>query len=412
MAKNYKSIYTSTNDSNALEQAIYLKKETTKGTLIAPQATDFLFTLPGGQISFSQPFESSMQRSGRHHTSIIKKKKECSWNFNTYFNIDEGLGSASSAEIDTPVRQLFKSLFGKEVTSSGAVYTTAETPDETFTIFEVGDKWCRQTRGCFVMGGTINLPGDGEATVEWTGNGSEAFLIGIGKSILDNNGGNTVTVGTGEGKRFKVGGLVMLVEADGTTRSADTVAGSARVITGISGDVITLNGAVLADADGSGLGAEIYLCYYEAATKTAINNPVTGLVGSMSFADLTGQCFRSAKISVQNDHELANYCYGTDALAAPFFVPANRVTAEVTVEMNMNDKVLAFFNEVQSFDAKDFTAILGDAAGRHMVVTCPNIFFSVPTVATPDSGSIPVAFTGNAYQTAIDAADEITVSFV
>jgi hypothetical protein len=178
MARNYKSIYSSPNDSIALEQAFYLKKETTAGTLIAPTATDFLFTLGGGSVSFQQPFESSPHRSGRHHTNIIKKKKECTFSFSTYFNIDETLGAASSAEIDAPVRQLWKSLMGFEDTASGAVYTTATPPQDTFTLFEVGDKWCRETRGCFVMGNTLTLPGDGEATCQWTGNGVEALLTG------------------------------------------------------------------------------------------------------------------------------------------------------------------------------------------------------------------------------------------
>lgn len=412
MARNYKNFYASTNDSIALEQAFYLKKETTKGTLIAPQPTDFLFTLGGGSISFNQPFESSPHRSGRHHTNIIKKKKECSWSFSTYFNIDETLGAASSAEIDAPVRQLWKSLLGNENLTSGAVYNASTVPDETFTLMEVGDKWARQSRGGFVMAGNVSLPGDGEATCEWSGNAVEALLIGIGKSTTDNNGGNTITLQTGEGKRFKVGGLVMLIEANGTTRSADTAANTARVITAITGDVVTLNGAVLADADGSGVGAEIYLCYYEPATKTAINNPVTGLVGSMSFADLTGVCFRSCSISITNDHELANYCFGSDSLDAPFFVPGSRLTVELSVELNLSDKLISFFNTVQDFESKDFTAVLGDGAGRHAQFELPKVFFPVPAFSVPETGSIPVTFTGNAYQTALDAADEITVSFI
>jgi hypothetical protein len=201
----------------------------------------------------------------------------------------------------------------------------------------------------------------------------------------------------------------MIIKADGTTRSTDTA--TARVVTDVTGDVVTLNGAVLADADGSGGGAEIYLSYWEPTTKTAINNPVTGLVGTMQFADLTA-CFRSATITMTNNHELVNYCYGQDSLGSPFFVPGNRFQAELAVVLNLNDKLIQFFNQVQSFDAKDFTAVLGDATGRHMQVLMPKVFFPVPAFTVPETGSIPVTFTGNAYQTALDAADEVTVSFI
>lgn len=409
MARNYKSFYTSTNDSSALEQAFYLKKENTKGTLIAPAATDFLFTLGGGSIKFNQPFESSMHRSGRHNLDTIKKKKVCSFNLKTYFNIDESLGAASSAEIDAPVRQLWKSVLGNEVLTSGAVYTSLTTPDETFTLIEVGDKWSRQCRGAFVMDNTVALPGNGEATCEWNGNAVESFLIGIGKSVTA-NAANSITVAAGEGDAFRVGGLVMVIKTDGTTRSSDTPAGSARVITSIVGDVVTLNGAVLTDS--SGTVTEVYLCYYEPATKTAINNPLTGLVGSMSFADLPTQCFRSATIKIANGHEIVDYCYGHDSLDAPFFVPANRLEVTVSAELNLNANLVQFLNRVQDFESKDFQAVLGSATGRRMVIACPKVKFPVPEFAVPENGSIPVSFDGVAYQTALDAADEITVSFI
>ena len=51
MAKNFADLYASGNDSIALEQKVYLKKETTRGQLIAPVGTDFLFTLPGASVN-------------------------------------------------------------------------------------------------------------------------------------------------------------------------------------------------------------------------------------------------------------------------------------------------------------------------------------------------------------------------
>lgn len=411
MSKNYASIYSSTNDSIALEQRWYVKTETTKGTMIAPQNTDFLWTLGGGSMSFSQPFESDTQRSGRHHTNTIKKKKELSWSLSTYFNIDESLGAASTAEVDAPVRALMKSLFGKEDTSVAAAYDTSVAPDITLTMMQVGDKWAGQARGCFVGSGNFQFPGNGEAMIEWSGDGVEMLMIGIGKSTT-NNTANTVTVQTGEGDRFRVGGLVMIIEADGTTRSADTPAGSARTITAISGDVITLSGAVLTDANGSGVGAPIYLCYYEPAAPTGINNPVTGLVGTMAITGLPSQCFRSATVSVTNDHEKVDYCYGHDTLDAPFFVPANRVTVEASVELNLNANIVAFFNQVVDFEAKDLDIVLGSATGRRFHMNIPKIKFPIPAFTVPDTGSIPITFTGNAYQTALDAADEILAEYL
>lgn len=409
MAKNYASIYESGNDSSALEQRWYAKVESERGVLSIPGNSDFFWTLGGGSISYSQPQESSPHRSGRHHTDSIKKKKETTFSFSTYFNIDESLLAASASEIDASNRMFFKSLLGKEATAPNLKYTSETPPDFTFSLFECGDFWSRQAPGSFIQGGNMSFPGDGESRVEWTGASKETFFIGIGKSSVSNDGGNTVTLATGDGAAFRVGGAVMLIENDGVTRSADTPAGSARYITAIAGDVITLSGAPLADADGS--ASSVYLCYYEPSAPTAINNPVTGLVGSMSIAGLDLSAFRNASLNIQNNHELANYFFGTDGLSGPMFVPAARMTGTLTVEMNVNLEVVKFFNRVQNFEAQGFSLILGSASGRHLEVTCPKVKFATPQFAAPDTGSVPVSFEGPCYQTGLDAADEVQIEF-
>jgi len=55
---------------------------------------------------------------------------------------------------------------------------------------------------------------------------------------------------------------------------------------------------------------------------------------------------------------------------------------------------------------------LGDMAGRHLQVQLPRVIFSVPTFTLPDTGSIPISFEGIAYQTVLDAADELTLSYI
>lgn len=413
MAKNYRDIYNSANDSIALEQRWYAKLETTRGQLAIPTDADFFYTLGGGSINFSQPRETSPHRTGRHNTSTIKKKKEMGWSLSTYFNINESLGAPSTAEIDPAMRMLFKSLFGAEdVTGGSPVYNTSTPPDLTFSLFEVGDKWARQGRGAFVQDATLNFPGNGESMIEWSGNGAESYLCGIAKSTADNDGGNTITLLTADAARIPVGAIIMLIEANGTTRSADTPNGSARTVTAKSTNVITVSGAVLADADGSGGSAPIYVCYYEPTTPTAINNPVTGLVGTFELNGTSFACLRSGVLKIANGHELVNYCYGADALHDRIFVPGSRVTITFAMELNLNHEVLEFFNGLTAFTASDIDLVLGSASGRRFHAVLPQVDFPVPAFSIPDTGSIPVTFEGTAQQTGLEAADEITASFV
>ncbi len=409
MSKNYAALYNSAQDSISLEQRFYIKKEVSYGVLTYPEDADFFFHLPGGSIAFEQPFESSPQRSGRHHSSIIKKKKVSSFSFSTYFNIDEAAGTGITS-IDTAVKVMWESLLGFEDSGGPDIFYNASVdPAISFSIYEVGDKWSRQTPGAFMSGGNIQLPGDGEATVEWSGNGKTTYLAGIALTQTLNDAGNTVTLLVGEAARFTVGAAVMLVEADGVTRSADTPAGAPRLITGIAGDVVTVDGAVLADADGA--SADIYLVYYEPEAPTAVNNPVTGLTGSVAIVGLATQCIRSLGINIQNNHELVDYCFGEDGLAGNGFVAGDRMTAELSLSMNMNHDVLGFFNGLLAFPTHDITAALGDSGGRHALFEMPQARFQVPGFSVPDTGSIPVEFSGTAYESALGAFDELTVSF-
>lgn len=408
--KNYADIYNSANDAISLEQRWYLKNEATRGVHVAPTNSDLILALPGGAIAYEQPFESSPQRSGRHHNGIIKKKKATNWSFSTYFNIDQAAVSGTLS-VDTGVKLLWKSLLGRETVSGSAVYDAATAPNTTFTLYEVGDKWARQSVGAFVLGGNVQLPGDGEAMTEWTGAAKNAVLCGIAKSTTDNDGGNTVTLVAGEADRIPVGAQVMLIEANGTTRSADTPVGSPRKVTDVTGNIVTVDGAALADADGSGGSAPLYLCYYEPDAPTAIDSPTTGLIGSISVAGLPAQCIRNLSVNMQNNHELVDYCFGADGLDGTLFVPGDRLTAEVTMSLNLNHEVAEFFNRVQEFESQDISAILGPSAARYFGLDLPRVFFSVPGFSVPDTGSIPVEFSGTAYQTALDAADEVTAGF-
>lgn len=409
MSKNYADIHNSVNVSIALEQRFYIKEETTRGSLILPTDADFFFTLAGGALSMTQPQESSTHRSGRHHTSVIRKKKETSWTLPTYFNIDTTLGAASVAEIDPALRVLWKSLMGKEDTTLGLKYTPT-VPSTSFSLYECGDRVAKQSALAFVQQATVNLPGDGEANCEWSGNAKDIIYVGIGKSTT-NNTANTVTLVTGDGSQFlkAVGGKVMIIKSNGTSRSTDTPSPTARTVVSVVGDVVTLDGAVLADADGSGIGTPIYLVYYEPAAPTAINNPITGLTGSISVASIGSICARSMTLTLGNEHELVNYCYGSDHLDD--YVPGSRFTAAISLDVNLDKNVFKLFNQLQNFQSQVLEVKLGDAAGRHLDIDIPRAIFETPEIPVPETGSIPISFSGTAYQTALDAEDEISVHF-
>jgi hypothetical protein len=410
VAKNYKAIYDNTGDSTAQNQRFYIKEESVRGALIAPGNADFFYTLGGSAVNFSQAFGASPVRSGRHNKNVIREKKMLEWSIVTHIDVDTTQVSAGFASFPPALRLLFKSLLGFEGSTPVPKFNSSTDPSVTFSIHEVGDMWSKQAPGCFVQGCEVSLPGDGVSQLSWSGNGKESFTVGIGKTIVSNNGANTVTVGLGEGKRFPVGSQVMLIENDGVTRSADTPVGTPRKVTSVSGDVVTIDGAVLADADGS--TTPQFLCYYEPDAPVAIDNPQVGLVGTFVSTTVPGaNCIRSATVSIQNNHELVDYCWGKDSLSGALFVAASRLEVNATIEMNLNHELIEFYNSVQKFEVSDLQFNLGDTASRYFRIALPKVYFNVPQISVPDSGSIPVSFEGLSVQTAEDAADEVEVRY-
>ena len=410
MAKNYASIYSDVNDSSALEQRVFLVQESTKGVIATPSSTDFLYTLSGGGVKFTQPINSSPHRSGRHNNNTIVEKKMTEWNFSTFFNIDPAAANGSAA-IDVPVKLLFKSLLGSETGTTTKVYAPTVTPSYYFSIFEVGDKWSKQAWGGWVDSASMEFPGNGQAKSSWTGHAFESVLIGIGKSTVANAGGNTVTLQAGEGQRFAKGALVMIIVANGTSRSADTPAGTPRKVVSIVGDTVTLNGAAFTTASDGASVTPVYLSYYEPATVSGIDNPLVGLEGAFT-GDLlpAGYCLRSLKLDINNNHEIVNYCFGHDGIEG--FVPGGRLDVKVEAELNLSSKLVEFYNGAQKFLPNNFVQVLGPVAGRRMQINLPRIIFQIPEISVPETGSIPVKFSGTAYQTVLDAADELQISFL
>jgi hypothetical protein len=176
--------------------------------------------------------------------------------------------------------------------------------------------------------------------------------------------------------------------------------------------IVTVDGAVLADADGT--VDPVYLVYAEPEAPTGISNIQTGLVGSIDIDGLGGQvdCVRSFGVSFTNNLERSDYCYGTKSLAFPFFTAGGRLDVMVTVEMNLNDETIEWLRDLDSFVANDIDFILGDATGRHLKLDFPKVVFNVPETSVPESGTIPFSSEGFALQTALDAADECTASYI
>lgn len=410
MAKNFAAIYNGDNPSSALNQSFFVKEEVVKGVGIVPAAIDFLYTVSGGTVTFTQPKESSAHRSKRHNRNFIVQKTATEWSMPMYFNIDED--AIHTAQVDPAVRCLMRNMLGRE-TNSGTSYDfdAVTDPSKTMTIFANLDVTAEQVVGAVVESAELTFPGDGQAQATMNGFAKFVYHAGISKSVTA-NAANIVTVAAGEAYRFEVGAYVMIVEADGVTRSADTPTGSARRITAVDtvANTVTLDGAVLADADGT--TDPVYLCYYEPVAPTGIDNPITGLVGSIAIDSMPDiSCMRSMTVSITNNHEQINYCFGKAGLGDKVFVAGGRLDVTVSLELNLDADLAGWMQRLREFEAHDISLVLGNSSKRHLNILLPKVIFDVPSISVPESGAVPVTFEGLALESDEEAGDEITISY-
>lgn len=433
MAKNFKAIYEGGNDASAMNQTFFLKKETTRGTIIAATGSDFLYTLSGGGVNFTQPFELSPHRSGRHANNIIRQKTSSEWSLQTFVNIAQKQASPNETKdslyttsgVDVAIQTLWEAMLGKAYDlqmdgttptgddTDGGIrrYTPEADPAITFTLFENLDHMAKQAVGCFVNQVELSMPGDGQAQMNWSGNAKTVYHAGIGKvkAIVANE---IELDDVDEARRFDVGAMVMVVTSDGVTRRVGTTTVTASDWT---------TGKVTVAAAPAATAAGDFLCYFEPATQTGIDNPQTGLIGEITIASLpTLSCVRSATLTLNNNHELVDYCFGTDGLSGPLFVPGGRLEATLSIELNLNANLVEFMKRVRELEAQDITLRVGPKQSgtptivenkHHLLVKCPKVQFNVPAISVPESGSIPVSFEGTCLQTALDEADEVTVEY-
>ena len=133
--------------------------------------------------------------------------------------------------------------------------------------------------------------------------------------------------------------------------------------------------------------------------------------GSITIDTLpTLSCVRSATLTLNNNHELVDYCFGTDALSGSIFVPGGRLDATLAIEMNLNAPMVEFMKRVRNFEGHAIELVVGDSSARHLSIDLPRVIFNVPALSVPDTGSVPVSFEGTALQSTLDAADEVTVN--
>ena len=365
---------------------------------------DFFLYTTGG-INFSQPVESNPHRTGRFHSDVIKSKKVVEFDMDAMLNMQGNAGDS----LDNAIRVLYESMTGKEtVVASTSIDYEQDLPNFTFSVVKASTIFAEYFDGCYVKDYTLTAPGDAPVTQKFTGMGSDGSIAGIGQldgAVVSSAIVTLVSAPYKHAERFTVGAKVMAVDTDGRT-----ILYGADGSLSVSSVDLVLNQITLSAPIDLSDAAYIVFWHPGAMQQTGRDNIYTDLEGSFKFTSSGNEvCATNIELSLVNDHQDLNNCFGDDANKG--FAAANRATWSLSVTLDLSGENIGDLIQSRNFGGLDGDLIIGDIAGRHLVVDFRKWIVSVPTIDLPENGTTPVTFEGNLYQSSPGSRDPIKLSF-
>lgn len=348
------------------------------------------------KVDYKIPRENAAHRSGRSVVVRLSGKKEVKWSFESY--IVPGVPDMSNHPTLPDAHPLLLNVFGLVDQSNPAqiVYSLARASTKSFRMLEEGTHFSRLAVGCVCDTVTFSLPGDGKAMIKMEGFGQDLYTAGESTAAALGASVNVVTVQTGDGIKFEIGGYIDIIDkTDGNTRKA-----SARKITNVAGDVITFGGAAVTFAQD-----DIVVGAAPDYTPVSSADALLGLNGSFStvnFGQINAQLL-SAEIALKNNFGAKMNIYGTDS-AQGYYVDKRR---DVTIKLDvlLTKSNYNFYVQNKKFIADNLTIVLAPqlipapinpTLGRTFTFNFPKVEFNVPTIEQPADSYIKISLEGTA----------------
>jgi hypothetical protein len=363
---------------------------------------DFLLYTTGGP-TFSQPIESNSHRTGRYHTGIVKQKKVAEFDIDTHIN----MSGTAGASLDEAVMLLLEAALGKKTVNAGvSIDFEQDLPNVYMSLVRVSTIFGEYYTGAYVRGVQLSGPGDGPATMKFTGKAATASIAGIGQVDGAVSASADVVLDAGHSKRYTAGARVMAVDTDG--RTITTGADGSLYVASVDDNLekVVLSAAVTLADD------SLLVPWHPGAVQQTGRDAIfTDLVGKVKLS-AGGQAIDVTEwgLDIQNDHVDLDNRFGADANKG--YAAGNRMTATLSTTFDLSNENFGEVVRTRDFGGFDPEITLGDTAtGRAMVITAPKWIPAVPAIEVPESGTTPVTLEGVLYQSAPGARDPLKISF-
>jgi len=381
--------------SLANEEQVFVKKETTEGSLVYPSASDLVLCAGPAEVAQEVEFlEDEQIRGGRSRLSYIKGRvNPGSWSLTTYVKPSGTKGTAPEADV------LFECLLGQKQVNSGVsvVYSLISTSNlPSFSLWVKKGHTVFACEGATVNSAEFTISGGEIAQIAWSGQFMRRYRAGTAKLTSEvNNGDDTCVVDNPE--RFSDSKIKIKIGNDDN-------GGEGYTITGINYSTKTISFSPTLQGAGESAGATVEPWWPTSGTETG--SPVHGKLGLCTIEGVNTSVM-SATISITNnikyyEDEKNGQLYPTVYEAIGF----REITGTLTLLFYKGAAEYFYRADAQSQNALIVPA--GQVAGSIMEISCPQIEYRTPTLSGDEEFMIELPFI--AVGTSL-GDDEITVTF-
>jgi hypothetical protein len=359
-------------------------------------------------IKFDIPREDSPSRSGRSVVARLSGKKTVDVKVEAHIipGTPDGFGNPTLP----PMHPLILSAFGDVDLSNPAEikYKLSRFNGNSTRILEEATHYSRIAVGCIADKLSFTLPGDGKAQMSMEGFAQDAYIAGESNLVAATIAGNDISVTVGHGFRFELDSYVDVI--DGT--DGNTVIASARKVTAVVGDLVTLDGAPFSASIGDFAIGHAPGTYAPITSEYAL----LGLKGTFNVAGFAiGDCeLISAEIGLTNNYTKKDFLYGTDKICG--FIPDKRREVSVKLEVLLNKDTLSFYMRNKQFVAEELTITLEpqripgpaftSSVGRTWEFYLPKVEFNIPPIANEADAYVTLSLEGKALAPSANQLDE------
>jgi hypothetical protein len=386
--------------SLANEEQIFVKKETTEGTLVYPASTDTVLAVGAATSDQETEFLPDGQvRARRSRLSPIKgRTNPGAWNFTTYVKPYGTLGYAPETDV------LLTCALGKRTPATDTpptpiVYSLDSSSNlPSFSMLRKIGHTVFYMAGCTVNQAQFNVAGNDIANIAWSGQFMKWYYAGEDTLKTTTSGGQAYVI-VNDPFRFTATARINI--------GSLTNGGLGYLITSVNYTTGQVNISPSLPGGGSGVvtaGATIAGWY--PSTQVERGLPVHGKLGiitidSINAVILTSQITLTNNIKYYTDEKNGQW-YPT-VYGAPGF---RDVSGSLSLYFYKNTSQYFYKSSNQIQDALIVPA--GSVAGKIMEISCPRIEYKSPKTSGNEEIMIALDFTA-VSSTAGD--DELTVTF-